>query len=308
MMKTGRIVPTFRGRLQNSPASPHQKKTLIFIHIPRTAGTTLNYILNRHYKPTEIYSIYTSRTLDGMDTYRKLPAVCKRGFKLVRGHFYFGLHASVGGPTSYLTLLRDPVDRIISDYMFTKRDKHNPLSNVLTSKNLTLKDYVESGVSLWTDNVQTRLLAGELGMDRVTPFGRCSEELLEVAKENLDRYFGAVGISERFDEFLLVGRRTYGWSNCFYVKKNTIRNRLPKTGLSEDTLKTIQQFNRFDTALYEYCKKRSDEIVRDLGPSFQRQLRFFQLLNHLAGPTSMYAYGAERRLNALLGRPVHRAH
>lgn len=282
--------------------------TLIFVHIPRTAGTTLNYVMNRQYGPGQIYSIYTTDILGGMNAFRALPRTDRLRFKLIRGHVYYGLHPSVDGPSSYITFLRDPIDRAISDYLFTKIDTYNPLSDVLVKRKLTLKEYVESGVSVWTDNVQTRLLAGEAGTEQATPFGQCTDELLGRAKANLDSHFGLVGLSEKFDESSLLGRQKFGWNNCYYVRKNAIQNRMPKSEIAGDTLATLQQFNRLDIALYEHCKKQLDELIHESGPEFRRELQIFRSQNRYAGPVITYLHAAKRRFNALLGKPVHRAH
>ncbi|MGB3544198.1 MAG: hypothetical protein WBA11_14865, partial [Rubrivirga sp.] len=85
--------------------------TLIFTHIPKTAGTSL--------KKSAIFP-----NVDRSDIYwvlgiRQLIQDRPHGRKIVLGHFPYGAHRLLGrGPFRYLTVLRDPVDRAVSFYNY----------------------------------------------------------------------------------------------------------------------------------------------------------------------------------------------
>ena len=55
----------------------------------------------------------------------------------------------------------------------------------MTEQAIGFADYIRSGMSLEMDNSQTRAIAGDLS----TPFGGCTDEMLERAKANLDESF-----------------------------------------------------------------------------------------------------------------------
>ena len=166
----------------------------IFVHIPKTAGTTLARIIDRHY-PTET-RLLLERHHEGIAEFRALPEAHRAELRLVRGHIPYGLHADLPQPTTYFTMLREPIDRIVSYYYFVQREQRHYLYDYANTPGMTLKRYVEDRVSLQMDNMQTRLLSGvwtEPG------YGECDETTLLQAKRNLEQHFCVVGLTERFD-------------------------------------------------------------------------------------------------------------
>ena len=98
--------------------------------------------------------------------------------------------------------------------------------NEIVSQKMSLKDYVSSGISVELNNGQTRLLSGveEVGAP-VIGYGECPAEILEIAKENLAVHFAVVGITERFDETLILLKTALNWNSIFYSRANVTRNR-----------------------------------------------------------------------------------
>lgn len=83
------------------------RQTVIFLHLPRTAGTTLHRIIERQVRPEGIFSIGWTEQ-ESVQAYRELSQARKAEIRMVRGHMAFGLHEFVPGPSTYFTLLRDP--------------------------------------------------------------------------------------------------------------------------------------------------------------------------------------------------------
>ncbi len=90
--------------------------------------------------------------------FKKLPESAKRRSKLILGHISFGLHEFLPQPFTYITFLRDPVERIISLFYFIRRVPGHPYYSSIVSSNMSLEEFVGSGISKEVDNVQTRLL------------------------------------------------------------------------------------------------------------------------------------------------------
>lgn len=67
--------------------------TLIFIHIPKAAGTTFYQVLNRQYKPQHILLIEHGLAKQrSVNAFRQLPEDRKSRLRCIRGHMPFGLH------------------------------------------------------------------------------------------------------------------------------------------------------------------------------------------------------------------------
>ena len=86
---------------------------MIFLHIPKTAGTTLHDILDRHYPPESIYSI-GAIAHESMAGFKDLDEQDRNKSGCCAGIWAYGLHEHLPGPAKYFTILRDPVARVIS--------------------------------------------------------------------------------------------------------------------------------------------------------------------------------------------------
>ena len=195
-------------------SSMDKSKILIFLHLPRSGGITLKQIINRQYENKEIIALKNSR--ESIANLDQLTKGEKQKIKCIIGHFPFGSHKYFYGESTYITMLRDPVDRIISHYYSAISREYHYLHNEVVQKNMTLSEYVTSGISFEMENGCTQLLSGEekkIPIDINTPE---AQQCIKTAKENLIKYFTAIGIVERYDESLLLFKRKLGWKNIFY--------------------------------------------------------------------------------------------
>jgi hypothetical protein len=250
-----------------------QEVTLIFLHVPKTAGTILNSIFNQRYKRAEIHEIYEPEQKEKKDNFPKLSLEERASIKLLRGHDVVGLHEYLPGSSTYITVLRNPIERIISHYYQVLRNPNTDLQKIVVSKNLSLEEYVSSGILEELDNGQVRLLS-----NMHPDFGNCSLEMLQQAKDNIKEHFFLVGTQEKFDEFLLLLAKKLNWQGFpFYLKQNVASNRQAYESISSAALKVIEKYNELDLALYEFVQQEFNELYN----SFENKvdLIIFKLLN-----------------------------
>ena len=160
------------------------KRLLAFSHIPKTAGTTLNLILKRHFGFHHV--AVEHRTRRPLYTQRDLSIDLKLhpGAQSLAGHT---LKPFVDfGPNDerlvWYTFLRDPIDRFVSHY------QHQFTSGIPKFQ----LPFVEWMQRYERQNWMVRMLAGE--------------EDIEAAKEILTTRMQFVGFTERFDESLILLR------------------------------------------------------------------------------------------------------
>ena len=123
-------------------SGPDNKGLVAFVHIPKTAGTTLNSILAHEYSPEETYEIMMRgmslrrakptiipRPVVSFSKIRRLKSALKHGhvIRLIRGHIDFSISKVLPPDTRYFTLLRDPVERAISHYYHYRRLSTDPI-------------------------------------------------------------------------------------------------------------------------------------------------------------------------------------
>lgn len=264
--------------MTNSTKGADQRKTLIFLHIPKTAGSTLHKIIERQYKPKSIFSINGKRAQESIAEFKSLSEAQRSEIRVLKGHMKFGLHEYLPQPSSYMTILRDPIDRVISHYYYVLRKPNHYLHNQVTSKNMSLKDYVCSGMTKELDNSQTRLLSS---ITANIPYGECSSEVLESARKNLQEHFAVVGVADNFDETLILLKQAFNWKTPFYIKANVTKNRPLKADISKETLNAIEKYSELDIELFGYAKERLEKQIEQLGSSFEREMKKLNLLNKI---------------------------
>ncbi len=277
-------------------------RTLIFLHLPKCAGTTLKLILLRQYGLASVQHIVRER----IDAFAAAPEAEKRKLRAVGGHMPFGLHQHLPQPCTYITLLRHPIDRLVSLYYHVLRQRTHYLHDVVENGRMTLADCVSNGISVEFDNGQTRDLAGEGIVAQAfaynnVPYGQCSPALLTRAKQHLADHFVVAGLSERFDETLLLTARALGWTQApYYSKENVGRNRPANGGgpLPKATVSCIERYNALDFELYEYVSKRFDEQMTQDGAGLAWAVRKFRIANASTGKLRLLSWQAQRILAA----------
>ncbi len=230
-------------------------KTVFFLHIPRCAGTTfVEEVLKNRYAPEAILVFYGRSTRELIDRLKTMSPEAKRELRCVAGHFAFGVHRwQEAPPPAYLTVVRNPVERIVSHYRFVLRRPDHYLHRSVIDGDMSLKDYLLSGLSPELDNGQTRLLAG-LGWG--APLGHCPRSMLDQARTNLAEYFFEAGTTERFEVFLERLRRKWGWEVPACNRRNTAPEPAGEDTPNPATRKLIEDMNGLDMELYDFIASR----------------------------------------------------
>lgn len=246
---------------------------LLHLHIPKTGGKTMQDILYQIYDsgndaPEEEYGclangIYwypigfepDSYTVPRDDVLTALGG--RDDIRVVSGHFPFGIHEVISRQFSYITVLREPVARVISLYHHVCRSDYNleAIHKRVVSENISLDDFVAKVGYQPVDNGQVRLLSGQN-----PEFGGCTEDMLQNAKDNLSKHFAIFGILERFDESLEVMANRLGWdsSQLDYEAKHV--NPLEDQEIAAKSYALIRDYNQFDIELYQFAEKLLSEI------------------------------------------------
>jgi hypothetical protein len=244
-----------------------EKKLIYFLHIPKAAGSTFNgFLINKNYSQNERFRIIPTPG----EEIRFKNQDNKEDLKIVHGHFLFGLHEAGNIPFTYFTLLRDPVSRIISFYSFIREQKTHALHSKAMEMNLT--EFLLSQVTTEVNNGQLRYISGLRGVG----FGNCSREQLQIAKDNLDKYFSVVGITEYFDETILLLSHTFNWKHKYYISQNKTKNKIK---ITDRDIKTIRELNELDFELYEYGKKIFFSTLHNRIPDIDSRIKRYKLIN-----------------------------
>jgi len=249
-------------------------KTIIFMHLHRTGGTTFTRLLDRFYGPKETYAIDGRHFQDSVKEFIGLPEEQRKKYRLIKGHLFWGLHRHLLHHATYLTFLRQPLERAVSQYQFHL----HPRCLYPIPPDMTLREFLESGIFISSDNGMTRFVAGK---DREeVQYGKCTRDMLELAKFNLRRDFLAVGITECFDESLLLFKRLLNWrQDPLYQRLNVNRKKPARFILGKEDERVLRHYNRYDLELYDFARAWFEERIRQEGQDFQREVTRFRRAN-----------------------------
>jgi Galactose-3-O-sulfotransferase len=235
------------------PRGGETEEAVIFLHLPKTAGTTVNRLIEWEYRLSEMYSIDPFFFKWSAAHLRKLPPGRLKRIRMFKGHMAFGLHEVLSQPATYITVLRDPIDRVISAFYFMRSYKLHPLYWKFRRNNWTLEDFVRLYPR---ENVQAKVVGGS---EYDAP---CTPEILEKAKQNLRRYFSVVGLSERLEESLALMKLRFGWKLTSYSSFNVTRSRPKKDDLPKATIDLIGEKNAFDIELYQCAREIFEDAFK----------------------------------------------
>ena len=202
---------------------------LIFVHIPKTAGTTLMRVIERQFPPSQTYfmNLYLmnddrQKSIEHLKIHTQVE---KAQIRCLKGHMPFGLHQFLPRMSRYVTVLRDPIERMISSYYFVlSLDKNDPLYSIYFKK--SLEEFVTFMYTRNELNLQTRYIGGGIEFENLRPpYPPLGQDAITIAKRHLATEFQLVGLTERFDETLILMKQLFGFRNVFYAKRNVTRMR-----------------------------------------------------------------------------------
>lgn len=249
----------------------NKAEVVIFVHIPKTAGTTLFSIVASQYPAGSVLPAYFdpeeySRMINDPSLLEETPSGAP--VRWIHGHIPFGFHSYITKKATYVTMLRNPVDQVISHYHYIRRSKSHPW-HTLTNQ-LSLEQFLNHPLTCTAcTNPQTWQLSGTASPD------------LSTAKYNLDHYFSVVGTTEKFDESLFLMKKEFSWNEVTYQKMNVAPNRSLQEEYSDSVMEQLRASTALDYQLYQYADAHLGEALQRLPPVDQMELNTF--LQQLSG-------------------------
>ena len=254
--------------------------TVIFVHVPKTGGVTLRHVLYANYQPHE--RLHLQKDLlpwwQAGQRLAELPESERRRIRLMDAcHYPFGFHHLLSQPCTYVTILRDPLERAISNYYYSLSHPENQLhERVRQSKASAGLESVGDPASGHFHS-QVLQLAGvpdrQTFFDRSWPKGPVCEDLVEQAKKNLRNCFSVVGIQERYAETLFLCKHLLGLRHISYEPRNKTADRPSREDLPPDVVRRIEEQTRFERLLYDYAVTLFEQRFESLRRFLDESLR-----------------------------------
>lgn len=231
-------------------------KPLVFVHVPKAAGTSLKDLIARNCAGSRC--LFFSPGDGRLARFRTLPAAVRAGCAVVGGHEPFGLqdvYDGTGLEPSVVTVLREPVARVCSLYRYIFREPAHAQHARFVRERPSLGSVIAEGALPAFDNHQVRYLAG--GEAFAKPVGSLDESDLETAKRNLEQGCRVFGLQERMGESLAMFRAALRWSSVEMPSLNTAASGGPDAveipAITDEDRATVAEANGLDAALYAFA-------------------------------------------------------
>jgi len=262
-----KLFPFFRK--QDTIPTRKRGLKLVSLHIPKTAGTSFRKTLKSNYGEEEVIRLDITlkhqklRINQALFEELSLPP----GTSVVHGHFKPSDLVERFPETKnvpFITWLRDPVERVISNYYYLEKrlkeelDEEGKNLNILSKMQRSLLEYARDAINR---NRQVKFLEGMPLED-----------------------FSFVGILEHYAEDLAELGQRMGWSNVEEITVNVTAKEKP--AISEEIRTEIARLNADDVALYNqalHLRARrkappkieliSIHVPKTAGTSFYKSLR-----------------------------------
>jgi hypothetical protein len=240
----------------------NRKVLLSFVHIPKAGGTSLNGYLAQIYGRYMVkYHSYFNPTL-----FEETTEITAKEILCISSHRGYGIHRLFGSKNPnkpldngdglfagrdirYITIIRNPLDRMISYYNFvTTFPAHHHYDEVNEMDIYAFYEYLESKNDPEYSNLQCYLITGR------------ASRSFEQARDLIDSKFFAAAPVERSTEFIQYLSLRMGWPKSVpYEVRNISPKKMTSDKIDDNLKKFLLKHNNEDYKLYNYIVNKFDE-------------------------------------------------
>ena len=216
----------------------------VFIHLFKTAGTSIHSQMRVHFGDDEV-----PRIIDGDSFFDEIEhAVTDGHAKAIAGHYSFmrmgaaleRIGIDKKGVT-YFSFVRDPIERLVSAYnYFRSNDEEKWHLEALSLPALEFFEFAVVNDPQMVVNHQCLYLSEH------------SEPTFSAAKSNIETNFAFVGATERIADIATISERKIGFSFDPSIKRNQADRSVGIEDLDKNTLDLLDSITAEDRKLHQY--------------------------------------------------------
>jgi hypothetical protein len=252
-----------------------------FVHIPKAAGSTIRALISLNYDKSRVLSVYGNYP-EIVGTLTANAGKTER-YDLIQGHMPYGSHfqLNVRNPR-YFVFLRDPVERLFSDIAYSILSPHHGFHDKFAGAERTPMELLEiaKGIHYYRNNM-TNYVSGQY-FTRQADLADLHRAIDNLWKSEL------VGLSERFEESLLVMAKKLGWKKVIAERLNRTRSKIEVT---DELRQAAHPALMLDHALYAVAQDISEKQLAQHGSHLKEaaeQLRGIHAEQHRLAPQREY--------------------
>lgn len=243
---------------------------LVFhVHVPKASGGTVNalfrqnnfFALNFDMNRKDFFAVVSEERF--FESYLAPPP---RPSYVLTGHFRLDhpIFRCAWMPHTIVTTLRDPIDRMLSNYNYTFRRPGNPWHDDVVNKGMSFVDYA---ANMYAAIGPQYSFFDDTGQGTFAPTGTATPQQ---CLDNLVSKVGLYGLTERFDEFAVLMGYLLGRPRILAVPRGNVTDSIPnptgipaKSTLTATEREELAELLKDDIWFYREAAKEYERRVAD---------------------------------------------
>ena len=213
---------------------------IISVHIRKAAGSSFRESLKKYYGDRLLldygdeigcnnFTSLNKRKQNRKKMYRLKDNIVEN-YSIIHGHFYADKYTILNAKLEYVTFLRNPVERVLSNYFYLKRNpkRKNADAEIIHKHGYSLEQYIREPD---TQNLQCTFLS-TMSLEK----------------------FKFVGVVEEYSRSINTFNKIFGVKLSTEEFENVNLERKQQYDVSKNIIKLIERYNQKDIELYENAK------------------------------------------------------
>jgi hypothetical protein len=215
------------------------RQPLVFTHIPKTAGTTVNFALDSAFPGQGAFHLQRRSEQE----LKELAA--DTAMHVYSGHLTYqqlaAAFTAAGRHPLYVTVLRDPIDRILSEYAYARETTEAGRWHALASTH-----DIDAFIAIMAKEHRQFLVGKQCRFVSAEKTANADQ-----AFDSLKKNFAVIGVQRNLEGFLSGIERVTGLGLPRSEPHNQTAKRVFKEELAKKTLRILERTTKEDRRLYD---------------------------------------------------------
>lgn len=266
---------------------------ILNLHQPKSAGKSLEMPLRRKLGENlvRVSKVFPEISVEKISKYREEIAnhydeIFSDEIEVVTGHFYFGIHESINRKCKYISVIRNPVERLKSYYNYTMNSTEYFLKDFFVENAINFESLARFGdgfnisgypdeFNYMVENGQVRLISG---IER--PLSEpVDDEIFQIACDNIRKHFLFLATSDNVNEVVIALFLELGHIPPLAIWPANVTKNKVVGEVSSELAEYISKRNAYDFKLLESAQESFSNFTR----TDRKKITFWKNLSQILG-------------------------
>ncbi len=222
-----------------------ERSKLVFNHLAKTGGSSLYFFFLKLLGEQACFRYKKRNAADEAPSIKDLSDQDKARYRFFQQHLPYGDHVFFDAPCLYLGVVRDPIDRLISNYHYNLEKAVEPIK--AATKRMTLTDFIETRLEGKANfgSSSTNFLTGVRNSKR--------------AAEVVEKEYLMICTTEQLNDFQAVLARLFGRPDLKALHRNKTGSSDKDDDVRQATNEKFGDYFKVDLQFVAFVRKRFAE-------------------------------------------------